>query len=96
MLDNLGYDTYDLYNLIKFKYKESHDISGIDNLFINDDSDFDQDELFEFIQYELESLGILDDLIENHQKYQIEMDERDPYHWRSRVSRFNDFTKNWS
>lgn len=97
MLDNLGYDTYDLYNLIKFKYRESHDISEIDSLFdnIDDDLDFDPDDLFEFIQYELESIGILDDFMENHQQYQIEMEENDPYHWRSRVKNFNNFNKDW-
>ena len=76
------YDVHQLYELLVFKYGQifKNTKQEIDE----DESDYNPDEIYDTIKYELETLGKYEDLITNYAQYGIEKDEADPFHWRHR------------
>lgn len=81
------YDVYQLYELLVFKYG---DIFKETKVSIDEyEGDYNPDHIYEIIKYELESLNIYEDFINNYSDYEIEKDEADPYHWRNRMKSQN-------
>lgn len=86
-------DVYQLYDLLVFKYgnifKDS--LESIDS----EEDDYNPDYIYDIIKYELESHNLLEDFLNNYEKYIIEKDEKDPMHWRYRKKIQDGISKNW-
>ena len=89
-------DVYQLYELLLFKYgpifKDTKE--AIDEY----EEDYNPDHFYEIIEMELKRNNIWNDFLENHEKYENEKDEADPFHWKYRkkmqddlIKRFDDF-----
>lgn len=89
-----SYDVGQLLDLIHFKYgKDSLPESTKE--FDEDEGDYNPDDIYDTIRFELEECGKLDDLLQNYQAYGIEKDEADPFHWRYRQKEMEKFNKSF-
>ncbi len=87
------YDVYQLMEILIFKYGRKIPEDLLNE--INDyDEDYNPDHFYEQIRYELEQADIFNDFVENWEKYSIEKDENDPFHWRYR-NKNNDLMSGW-
>jgi len=88
------FDIYHLMEIITYKYgKEIFKdlLEEINNI----ETDYNPDEFYELIFYELERHNLLTDFINNYKKYEIEHDELDPTHWRFKNKITKKLTSNW-
>lgn len=83
-----AYDVYQLYELLVFKYGEvfKDTKQQIDEY----EEDYNPDHIYDVIEYELKDLKLWEDFLQNYQKYGIEKDENDPFHWRYKNKMYND------
>lgn len=86
-------DVYQLYELLVFKY--GNVFTDTQQAIDEEEGYYNPDHIYEIIKWELERLNLLDDLIANFEKYQIERDEADPFHWRHRKKQQDDFMAKW-
>jgi hypothetical protein len=89
-----SYDVYQLVELLEYKYGKIFKDTQ-ESLKEHDSEDYNPDEVYEIIKYELESLNLFDDFVNNHNQYSIEKDENDPFHWRYRAKKQRGFMDNW-
>lgn len=85
------YDVGQLIELIEFKYGKVIPESAKE--FAEDEGDYNPDEIYDTIHFELTEIGKLDDFLQNYQSYSIEKDENDPFHWRHRQKEQEKFNK---
>lgn len=90
-----SHDVGQLLDLIHFKYgKDSVPESSKE--FDEYDGDYNPDDIYDSIRFELEELGKLDDFMQNYQDYVIEKEENDPFHWRHRKKQQDEFNKRFN
>lgn len=88
-------DVGQLLDLIHFKYgKDSVPESSKE--FDDYEGDYNPDDIYDSIRFELEESGKLDDFLQNYQAYSIEKDENDPFHWRHRKKQQDEFNKSFN
>ena len=78
-----SFDVCQLLEVLIFKYGREILKNSLDDYAANED-DYNPDEIYETIQYELEQAKKYDDFLLNYEAYEIEKDEADPLHWRHR------------
>lgn len=88
-----GLDVYQLYELLVFKYG---------NIFIDtkaaideEEGDYNPDQIYEVIEMELKNKNLWLDFLKNHESYQNDKEEADPYHWKHRRKSYDDLMKSW-
>lgn len=87
----LSYDVGQLLELLIFKYGQVFtDSSAEFDAYVDD---YNPDEIYDTIRYELEKLNLFDDFTSNYESYGIEKDENDPLHWRNRKIQQDKFNK---
>ena len=90
-----SHDVGQLLDLIYFKYgKDSVPESSKE--FDEYEGDYNPDDIYDSIRFELEESGKLDDFMQNYQAYEIEKDEADPFHWRYRKKQQDDFNRKFN
>jgi hypothetical protein len=82
-------DVYQLYELLVYGKIFTDTKEAIDEY----EGDYNPDEIYEIIEYELKAKNIWEDFLENYERYEIEKDEADPFHWRNRLKRQEEFEK---
>lgn len=88
-------DVYQLFEILLFKYGKGF-LPDTEKAIDEEESDYNPDHIYEIIKYEMEDKGEFEDFITNFDKYQIEMQENDPFHWRHRKKqqdKWTDWTK---
>lgn len=60
------------------------------------DSEKYNSEDWDDVKYILQKHDKFEDFVRNFEKYEIEMDEKDPNHWRNRKKAIDDLTKNFN
>lgn len=86
-------DVYQLYELLFFKYGDV--FTDTKQAIEEEDGYYNPEHIYEIIKWELDRLKLFDDFVENFEKYQIERDEADPFHWRHRKKKQDDFISKW-
>ncbi len=88
-----SYDVGQLLELLIFKYGRifTDSISEFEEY----EGDYNPDEIYDTIKYELEQLGKFDDFVNNYEAYGIEKDENDPFHWRHRKKQMDNLKNRW-
>lgn len=84
-------DVYKMYELLVFKYGEI--FSDTKHEIDEEDGDYNPDQIYEVIEYELRKNNLWEDFLTNYEEYQNEKEEADPYHWKNRAKAVNDLMK---
>ena len=73
-------DVAQLYELLLFKYGSI--FTDTKQALDDNEDDYNPDEIYETIEYELKRNNIWNDFLQNYLEYENEKEEADPWHWK--------------
>jgi len=87
-------DVYQLYEILLFKYGKGF-LLDTEQAIKEEEGDYNPEHIYDIIKYEMEQKGVFEDFVKNFDKYKIEKDGNDPFHWRYRKKQQDELFKNW-